>query len=135
MFKKHILNTNYGVIEKKQISHDEERLFCRINLLAGFDFGPVLYHRTISCLFEDDIYLKHDVSLEPFHRIKNFEYINHADTPSCILMKKGKMVHLISSKPLQVNEEITLNFPLSCKEINIPIPEKYKHLKQKSVNE
>ncbi|WP_299004227.1 hypothetical protein [uncultured Shewanella sp.] len=129
MFKKHILNTHYGVIEKKTTINNENRLFCRINLLAGFDFGPVLYHRTISGLFEEETALVHEVSLEPFHRIKNFEYIHHANTPSCILSKKGKIVHLVSSRPLHKGEEITLNFPLACQEINIPIPEKYAHLK------
>ncbi|WP_298773147.1 hypothetical protein [uncultured Shewanella sp.] len=128
MFIKYILNTNYGVIKKKIVKHNEERLFCRINLLEGFDFGPVLYHRSIIGLFEDEVYLLHDVSLEPFHRIKNFEYIHHADSPSCILINKGKVVHLVSSKSLKANEEITLNIPLSCKEINIPIPEKYMYL-------
>ncbi|MCL1125407.1 SET domain-containing protein-lysine N-methyltransferase [Shewanella surugensis] len=134
MNKKHILNTNYGVIIKKYKSPLQEGLFSRINLLKGFDFGPVLYHQSLIGLFEDEILPHHKISFHPYHRLKNSQYINHSDNPSCVLFKKGKVIHLIAAKPLSENEEITLNFPQACEVKGIQIPKEYNYLLFQTAN-
>lgn len=128
MNKKHILNVNYGVIIKKAKSPLQEGLFTRIHLLRGFNFGPVLYHKSLIGLFEDDILPYHDISFHPFYRLKNSQYLNHSDNPNAMLVKEGKVINLIASRALNAGEEITINFPQSCQVMGIPVPEEYHYL-------
>ncbi|WP_298773148.1 SET domain-containing protein [uncultured Shewanella sp.] len=130
MHKKHILNVNCGVIIKKSKSPFQEGLFTRIHLLKGFNFGPVLYHQSLIGLFEDDILPFHEISFHPYYRLKNSQYINHSDTPNCVLIRKGKIIYLIASKALNANEEITLNFMQACKVKDIPLPKEYHYLQE-----
>ncbi|WP_299004225.1 SET domain-containing protein [uncultured Shewanella sp.] len=128
MNKKHILNVNYGVIEKKEKSPLQEGLFTRIDLLKGFNFGPVLYHQSLIGLFEEEILPYHAISFHPYYRLKNSQYINHSDTANCVLVKKGKIIYLVASRALHAGEEITLNFPQACKIKGLPVPEEYRYL-------
>ena len=128
MNKKHILNTDCGVIIKKNKTPLQKGLFTRIRLPKYFNFGPVLYHHSLIGLFEDEILPHHEISFYPYHRLNNSQYINHADIPSCMLLKKEKVIHLIAATSLNENQEITLNFPQACEVLGIEIPEEYHYL-------
>ncbi|WP_299491435.1 SET domain-containing protein-lysine N-methyltransferase [uncultured Shewanella sp.] len=128
MHKKHILNVDYGVLIKKTKSPLQEGLFARIDLLKGFNFGPVLYHHSLRGLFEDDMLPFHEISFHPYYRLKNSQYINHSNDPNCMLVLKGKIVYLIAKKAITINEEITINFLQACKEKGIPLPDEYRYL-------